>query len=33
MGHSSWGKWYYIPYGIKEDKYHREYVDGVLKYP
>ena len=32
MGHSSWGKWYYIPYGIKEDKYHREYVDGALKY-
>lgn len=32
MGHSFWGRWYYVPYGIKEDKYHRDYVDGALKY-
>lgn len=25
------GKWWYIPYGIKEDKYHREYIEGTLK--
>lgn len=30
-GHSYIGKWWYIPYGIKEDKYHREYIEGVLK--
>lgn len=23
-------KWWYIPFGIKEDKYHREYIEGTL---
>lgn len=26
-----WRKWFYIPHGIKEDKYHREYILGALK--
>lgn len=30
-GHAYIGKWWYIPYGIKEDKYHREYIEGTLK--
>lgn len=30
-GHGYIGKWWYIPYGIKEDKCHREYIEGVLK--
>lgn len=30
-GHAYIGKWWYIPYSIKEDKYHREYIEGVLK--
>ena len=30
-GHEYIGKWWYIPYGIKEDKYHREYIEGTLK--
>lgn len=25
------GKWYYVPYEIKEDKSHREYISGQLK--
>ena len=25
------GKWWYIPYCIKEDEYHREYIEGELK--
>ena len=30
-GHAYVGKWWFIPYGIKEDKYHREYIVGTLK--
>jgi hypothetical protein len=30
-GHAYIGKWWYVPYGIKEDKYHREYIEGTLK--
>ncbi|MBR4363522.1 MAG: DUF1669 domain-containing protein [Prevotella sp.] len=30
-GYADIGKWWYIPYDIKEDKYHREYIEGVLK--
>ena len=30
-GHCYLGKWYYIPYPVKEDKYCHEYVEGVLK--
>lgn len=30
-GHAYIGKWWYIPYGLKEDKYHREYIEGTLK--
>ena len=30
-GHAYVGKWWFIPYGIKEDKYHREYIEGTLK--
>ena len=30
-GHIYFGKWYYIPYEIKEDKYHQEYIEGTLK--
>jgi len=30
-GHAYIGKWWYIPYEIKEDKFHREYIEGVLK--
>ena len=30
-GHAYIGKWWYIPYCIKEDKYHREYIEGTLK--
>ena len=30
-GHVYIGKWYYIPYALKEDKYHREYIEGTLK--
>ena len=26
-----WRKWFYIPHEIKEDKYHREYIQGKLK--
>ena len=29
-GHAYIGKWWYIPYSIKEDKYHREYIEGTL---
>ena len=31
VGHIYIGKWWFIPYGIKEDKYHREYIEGALK--
>lgn len=31
VGHIYIGKWYYIPYALKEDKYHREYIEGTLK--
>ena len=24
------GKWFYVPFGLEEDKYHREYVEGTL---
>lgn len=30
-GHCYIGKWYFVPYCIKEDKYHREYIEGTLK--
>lgn len=30
-GHAYIGKWWYVPYGIKEDRYHREYIEGTLK--
>ena len=30
-GYADIGKWWYIPYDSKEDKYHREYIEGVLK--
>ena len=30
-GHCSIGKWYFIPYSLKEDKYHREFIEGTLK--
>lgn len=30
-GYENIGKWWYIPYCIKEDKYHREYIEGTLK--
>ena len=29
-GHAYIGKWWYIPYGLKEDQYHREYIEGIL---
>ncbi len=29
-GHRHLGKWYFIPYAVKEDKYHHKYVEGVL---
>lgn len=29
-GHAYIGKWWYIPYGLKEDQYHREYIEGTL---
>lgn len=29
-GYVKSGKWWYIPYAIKEDQYHREYIEGVL---
>ena len=29
-GHAYIGKWWYVPYEIKEDKYHREYIEGTL---
>lgn len=31
VGYIDIGKWWYIPNAIKEDKYHREYIEGVLK--
>lgn len=30
-GHAYIGKWWFIPYALKEDKYHREYIEGTLK--
>jgi len=30
-GHTSISKWWYIPYGLKEDKFHHEYIEGELK--
>lgn len=30
-GHTSISKWWYIPYGLKEDKFHHEYIEGKLK--
>jgi hypothetical protein len=30
-GHLYFGKWFFIPYEIKEDKYHFEYIEGTLK--
>ena len=30
-GHCYIGKWYFVPYCLKEDKYHREYIEGALK--
>jgi len=29
-GHVNLGKWFYVPFEIKEDKYHQFYVDGSL---
>lgn len=29
-GHAYIGKWWYIPYSLKEDQYHREYIEGTL---
>lgn len=29
-GHAYIGKWWFIPYALKEDKYHREYIEGTL---
>lgn len=29
-GHCYLGKWYLIPYSVKEDRYHREYIEGIL---
>lgn len=31
VGYIDIGKWWYIPNAIKEDKYHREYIEGVIK--
>lgn len=30
-GHIYFDKWFYVPYEIKEDKYHQNYVEGVIK--
>lgn len=30
-GHCYIGNWYFVPYCLKEDKYHREYIKGTLK--
>ena len=30
-GHCYIGPWYFVPYGLKEDRYHREYIEGALK--
>ncbi len=29
-GHAYIGKWWYVPYSLKEDQYHREYIEGTL---
>ncbi len=29
-GHDYIGKWFFIPYAIKEDRYHSEYIEGSL---
>jgi hypothetical protein len=29
-GHAYIGKWWYIPNSLKEDQYHREYIEGTL---
>lgn len=29
-GYANIEKWWYIPFSIKEDKYHREYIEGTL---
>lgn len=29
-GYAYIGKWWFIPYSIKENKYHREYIEGTL---
>lgn len=29
-GHAYIGKWCYVPYSLKEDQYHREYIEGSL---
>lgn len=30
-GYIYFDKWFYVPYEIKEDKYHQNYVEGVIK--
>lgn len=30
-GYNHIGNWFYIPYGLNVDKYHREYIEGMLK--
>lgn len=30
-GHDYIGKWWFIPYCLKEDNYHREFIEGTLK--
>ena len=30
-GYDKYGKWFFIPNAIKEDKYHSEYIEGTLK--
>ena len=29
-GHAYIGKWWFIPYGLKVDQFHREYIEGTL---
>lgn len=31
IGYIRWGKWFYVPYIIKEDQYHQLCVEGALK--
>ncbi len=30
-GHINLGEWYFVPFGIKEDRYHCEFIEGVIK--